>query len=277
MDVDLKGLVILADDERVADRIKILAQRLNGFAEHLADNEDRVEGEGDVLKRQRAEIRLVLCTFRGKLGHFLAAQRGEHAAQNHQKALAAGIDNAGFLQHGIHVDRFFERGFTLSDGLLQNVLDAVVFLACFHRAVGGKAGDGQDRALRGLHDRVVGGRDALLHGGGKSAAVSGFEPLGDAAEKEREDDPGVAARTAQQGACGHGRDLIDAYRVDLFELLRCGLYGETHVRARVAVRNGENIEVVDDLLCLRDRSCAEEQHLLEQSTGDGIVHRKVSF
>ena len=51
MDVNLERFVVLADDETVADAVEIEAQRLErdvgcGFA----DDEDRVEGKGDILR-----------------------------------------------------------------------------------------------------------------------------------------------------------------------------------------------------------------------------------
>ena len=75
------------------------------------------------------------------------------------------------------------------------------------RGVRREAGDGEDRALGGLHDGLIGGLDAGGQRGGKIAAVGllhALERLGKAAEQQREDDAGVAARTAQQRG---GRDV----------------------------------------------------------------------
>ena len=121
--------------------------------------------------------------------------------------------------------------------------------------------------------------DTLLKCGGKRRAVgllAALELLGDAAEEKRQNDAGVAARAAQQRGRRDRGGLIDRRGLDLLELLRRGLDGKTHVRARVAVGNGEYIQIIDSLLCLCDGDGAEEQHLLEHGTIDGIVHRMMS-
>ena len=208
VNVDLERLIVLADHKAVADAVQKLAERLDGAVVDAADDEHGVEGKGDVLVADGGEVRLVA---RGVLvlerGHGLAAQRREHSLQDHKEALAARVHNAGLLEHGIHVYGLTQRLLALCDGLLNDVLHAVFLGAGRHRAVRGEAGNGEDRALGRLHHRVVGSAHALLHGGGKGAAVRGdaaLEALGHSAEEQRENDAGVAARAAQQSAGGDG-------------------------------------------------------------------------
>ena len=278
VDVDLEGLVVLADDERIADAVEKAAERLDA-APALADDEHGVEREGDILFGKHGKVRLLLRVLRCELGAFFAAQGAEHTAQNEQEALAARVDHTGLFEDRIHVGRLRERDLALGDGLLDDILDAVVLLGRVHGALGGETRNGQDRALGGLHHGVVRRGNALLQCGGERRAVgllAALELLGDAAEEKRQNDAGVAARAAQQRRRRDRGGLIDRRGLDLLELLRRGLDGKTHVRARVAVGNGEYIQIIDSLLCLCDGDGAEEQHLLEHGTIDGIVHGMTS-
>ena len=56
------------------------------------------------------------------------------------------------------------------------------------------------------------------------------------------------------------------------ELRRGGGQGHAHIGAGVAVRHGEDVEVVDGLLLPGDAGGAVEHHLLEKRRGDLIVH-----
>lgn len=94
VDVDFESLVVLADDERIADAVEEAAERLNA-ASALADDEHGVEREGDVLFVEHGKIGLLLCILFGELRALLAAQGAEHTAENQQEALAARVDDAG--------------------------------------------------------------------------------------------------------------------------------------------------------------------------------------
>ena len=118
------------------------------------------------------------------------------------------------------------------------------------RGLGGQAGDREDGALGGLHDRFVGGAHTLLHGGGKGlgvALVQALHLLGDAAKQQRQNDAGVAARGAQQGGShtvgrgGHGVKILFP------ELGRGPLHGQAHIGAGVPVGNREDVQIVDGL------------------------------
>ena len=92
VDVYLEALVILADHQTVADAVQIGTQGLQGLLAHgLADDEHGVEGEGDLIL-QRGEVGLFLdLGLVLDLGDGLAPQAAQHAVQNDQIALAAGV------------------------------------------------------------------------------------------------------------------------------------------------------------------------------------------
>ena len=127
MNVDFESLVVLADDERIADAVEEAAERLNA-ASALADDEHGVEREGDVLFVEHGEIGLLLCILFGELGALLAAQGAEHTAENQQEALAARVDDAGLFEDGVLVDGIVERGVRGVQAVLEHVFDLAVFL-----------------------------------------------------------------------------------------------------------------------------------------------------
>ena len=170
MDVHLEGLIILADDQTVADAAQIAPQTVQRTVSGLADDEHGVEGEGDVLIADGGEVRLLLHLLL-HLRDLLAPQGPEHALQNDEVALAAGIHHAGLFQHGVHFNSLRQCGVAGLDGFVQHILGGVLLPRRLQRALGGQTGDGEHRALGGLHHRAVGGGHALLHGGGQLGAV----------------------------------------------------------------------------------------------------------
>ena len=279
VDVDFESLVVLADDERIADAVEEAAERLNA-ASALADDEHGVEREGDVLFVEHGKIGLLLCILFGELGALLAAQGAEHTAENQQEALAARVDDAGLFENGVHVSRLRERDLALGDGLLDDVLDAVVLLGRVHGALGSETRNGQDRALGGLHHGVIRRGDTLLKRGGKRRAVGLFaalELLGDAAEEKRQNDAGVAARAAQQRRSRRIRRLCKRRLAQLRQLVHRRRHGHRHIRARIAVRHRENVQLVDLFLLFGNGECALGHHGLKQRTVDfRICHLKNS-
>ena len=106
MDMDLEGLVILADDQTVANAAEISPQGhevdvLPGLAHHIHG----VEGKGDLLLRHSVEVSLFLVRFRllHAFGNGLAAELCQHTLQNQQVALTACVYHAGLFQHRVHV------------------------------------------------------------------------------------------------------------------------------------------------------------------------------
>ena len=101
MDVDLKCLVILADDQTVTDAVQIGPE---GGQIHvgivLADDEHRVEGKGDVLVADGGKVRLVVLRLLLYLRHGLAPQAAEHPLQNDEVALAPASTTPAFFSTG---------------------------------------------------------------------------------------------------------------------------------------------------------------------------------
>ena len=274
--MDLEGLVILADDQAVADAVEIGPQRLQGAVHRLADDEHGVKGKGNVLGGEGGEVRLFLgLAFLIHLRHGLAPQLGQHPLQNEQVALAAGVHHAGLFQHGVHIGGLGQGLVAYPDGFFQNFFHVGLLRGGIHGGLGGQAGHGEDSALGGFHDGLVGGGDALLHGGGKNGGVGGLpalQALGDAAEQQGQNDAGVAPGAPQQGGGGGVGGLGQRGGLDLAQLRHGGADGHGHIGARVAVGDGEHVKVVVGLLLGGDGSGAVEHHLLEQRAGDLIVH-----
>ena len=276
MYVDLEGLVILADDETVADAAEILAQRVErGDILALADDKDRVEGKGDVLRVKNAEISLFVRRARVLADNVVAAQALEHAAQDQAEAHAARVDDAGLFEDGVLVDGIVERGVRGVQAVLEHVFDLAVFLGEVARGVRRQAGDGQDGALGGLHDGLVGGLDARSQRGGKVAAVGlelALERLGKAAEQQGQDDARVASGPAQKRGSGHIGGLGKRHVLCAAQLGAGGVQRHAHVRAGVAVGDGEDVQLVDLLLIQVDLGSGGEHHPGKYRAVNGFDH-----
>ena len=283
VDMDLEGLVVLADNKTVADAGEVGAQRREidvGLV--LSDDEHRVECIGDLLGAENIECAVLVCdssNLNGGLGsRDLAAQIGQHSPEDDYVALASGVDNSGFPEHGVEVDGIFKGFFAYSEGGLEHLLDVAALLCIFHRGCGGHARDGQYRTFGGLHDRLVGRVDAVLHSGGKFLCADGLhalEPAGNSAKEQGQDYAGVSARTAQQrtgDAVGH---RINGVKL-LFSELSCRrVQGKTHICARIAVGNGENIQFVY-LLGIRCKRCVRTQYHIFKRRGVNVFSQSKS-
>ena len=274
MDVDLEGLVILTNDQAVADAVQIGTQAVQGLVGGLADDEHGVEGEGNVLVADGGEVRLLLGSI-GHLRHGLTPQGAEHTLQNDEVALAAGVHYAGLFQHGVHLDGLRQGGVAGLDGLVQYELGVVLLAGGLQRTLGGQAGDGEDRALGGLHHRAVGSGNALLHGLGQQGAVGGvmaLEDLAHAAEQQGQNDAGVAPGTPEQAGGRQLGGLVHGGGLGLAELVHRRLDGQGHIGAGVAVGHRKYVQVVDGLFLRGDAGGAEGDHLLEGAAADLFCH-----
>ena len=137
----------------------------------------------------------------------------------------------------------------------------------FDRAARRDARDGEDGALGGLHDGLVGRVDAGGHGLGEDQGIrraEALELLREAAEEQAQYDAGVAPRAAEHGpgrAVGGGAEGVE---VALGELRGGRAHGEGHIRARVAVGDGEDVELIDELPVLFQRGARREDDVAEQ-------------
>ena len=110
--------------------------------------------------------------------------------------------------------------------------------------------DGQDGALDGLGNGVIGFVNGGLHGGVELLAIGlpeALEGLSHARKDAGKDDAGIAAGPQQHalgnGGCHFGERVSGS--------LRTGLYGHVHIIPGVSIWDGKDIEVVNFLAVLR--------------------------
>ena len=276
MDMNLEALVILADNEAVANAVEVSTQRLEGLGlAALADDKDGIEGEGDLLV-QHGEVGLLLALLGiHHLGDLLTAQGAEHTLKDHQIALTTGIHHAGLLQHGVHLDGLSQRLITCADGLFQHELGAVILLGCLDGALGSQTGHGQHRTLGGLHDSAVSGGDALVHRVSQCNTVRlghALEHLGHAAEQQGQNDAGVTAGTTQQAAGSNLGGLLHGGGLMLLQLGYRRLNGQGHIGTRVAIGDREHVQIINGLLLIGDAGGTKQHHLLEGAAVDSLYH-----
>ena len=104
--MDLEGLIILTDDQTVADAAEIGPQGhevniLLGLPHHIYG----IESEGDLFLRHHVKVGLFLVGILrlAQLRHGLAPELCQHTLQNQQIALAAGVHHTGLFQNRIHI------------------------------------------------------------------------------------------------------------------------------------------------------------------------------
>ena len=273
--MDLERLVVLADDQAVADGAEIGPQGLNGGVFPLAHDEHRVKGEGDLLLAESGEVRLAFRRLPGHLRDRLAPQGPQHSVQDHQIPLSACVNHTGLFQNRVHINGLGQSLLSGPDGLLQHIFYAVALLSGLGGPIRRQARDRQHRALGGLHHRAVGGGHALLHSPGQLYAVGLFhalEMLGHPPKEQREDNAGVAPGAPQQGGGGDGGGVRHGHRLVFLQLRGGGLDSQAHVGAGVSVRHGENIQIVDGFSFYGDTGSAEKNHLLKCAAADSVSH-----
>ena len=140
---------------------------------------------------------------------------------------------------------------------------------------GGSGKDGSNIFITGGGVNAIGGLAAAGIGGGEGGGISGLhalQSLGKAPEQQGEDDAGVASGTLKQSGGGDGGCLPHRGGSGLAQRLGSGGDGHGHIGARVTVRHGEYIKIVDCLLLGRDSGGPVQDHLLEKRTGDFFTH-----
>ena len=279
MDVDFEDLVVVADDQGIADAVQIQAQRHEiHIRVVLAHDVHSVE---NVLLRHLDLLGAPggLDLGRGGGAHLagldLPAQRGEDRVQDHNVALAARVDHTGLLENRVLVHGVLQGIFPGVNGGGQTLLQAGAVPGGLDRGGGGQAGDGQNGALGGLHHGFIGGLDTVVHRAGKLGRAGGLQPLqaaGDAAEEQGEDDAGVAARPAQHGARHALRGGGHGVKVLLAQLGGGVVDGQPHIGAGVPVGDRKNIQIVDGLDIRVQCRVRTEDHLFEGCGIDILSH-----
>ena len=269
VDVDLDYLVVVDQHHAVAYGSEPLAHTLRVAVVLAPADELGAVGEIDLALVEFGKIGPVPGLgggLRGGRGGYelLAAEHGQHGLEYEDVALAAGVHNSRALEHGVEVDGIRQGLLRGLDGAGEHELQVAAVLGEFHGRARRYAEDGEYGALGGLHDGLVRRVHAGGHGLGEEQGVglaAALELLGKAAEEQAEYDAGVAARAAQHGAGRGVRRGAEGGIVALAELRRRGAHGEGHVSAGVAVGDGEDVELVDELPVLFQRGAGAEYHV----------------
>ena len=186
-----------------------------------------------------------------------APEDAEHALQNQAEALSARIHHPGPLEHRQQLGSLLQglRGphahrVPHPHGLGGPVVQSVPAL------LGGHPGHGENGALGGPGYGLIGLLHAQVQSLEKGWSVRPLQvpqALGHAPEQQGEDDPGVAPGPPQHGGGGLFGHLSggDGLGQGLQGVGR-GPDGHGHVGAGVAIRDGENIQVVNLLAVFGD-------------------------
>ena len=144
MNVDLEDLVVIADDERVADAGQIFAKRVEvDVGTALAYHVDGVKGKGDGLHQDIAgtgkEIGLGIIPITLFTRNHFAPQGGQNGFEDDHVALAAGVDHTGLLQNGVLIDGIFEGEVSGVDTGDERVFQGSAFVGRLGSGFGRKA------------------------------------------------------------------------------------------------------------------------------------------
>ena len=250
MDVDAEHPRVAGDDDRLAHPLQVRPDLLED--QRRLPREDQEDGlvteafllvVGDVgqMRDGHAQRRVL----DGPLD-----ERVERSGEQERQAPTTGIDDAGVTQDLEQLRRPFDARIGGANRGLEHGHQLGRHRRRLGSRGGGLADDGQHRALDRAGDGRIGRVAATLQGACQVAAVDrglAVDLLAHAAQDLREDHAAVAA-----GA--HQRSQAEC-RADPPEAALCGWDGEgpldggahrrEQVRARVAVRDGEDVERVD--------------------------------
>ena len=184
----------------------------------------------------------------GRPCHVFARDAAPHALHDYGESLPAGVDDARLLQDGQHLGGLGDglRGAVAGDA--KDGRDVVSFPCRFAGGVCDGGDDGEHRALDGVGDGLVGVFPCEIAGAGEvlsSAVGIAVKTLGEALEELREDDAAVAASAHERAGVEDRHGLGGGGSVQPAEVFKAALHGEVHVRAGVAVGDGEDVERVD--------------------------------
>ena len=256
----LDDVVIVHHHSTVANALQVGAQSQGvsplGILEH---DELGAVGEGDLPFIEAGGIALVRDLGGGLLPRFLlqfddctALEHLLHALHDIHQACTASVHHTGLLQHRQQL-RGFLQGLlgAIDHGLPDPGLGALSGQRLGALLVG-HTGHGEDGALGGLHNRLIGSLDTGIHGlyqiGSRGFRLAG-QALGKAAEQQRQDHTRVAPGTPEQCAgCGLGDLGNSGLAVHQLYLPLGSGDGHGHIGTGIAVRHRKYIECVYFLL-----------------------------
>jgi hypothetical protein len=186
------------------------------------------------------------------LGERLAAHVEGYSADKLEEAGAARVDHTGLPKDRQLLRRPRERLLTRVDDLRERLSCLESFVVGLLRTARERARHGQDRPLLWLaHRGVTGVCGGTKHG---CLILSSRKCLCGPAKDLREDHPRVAARSHEAGTDGHARHLLVPRRIRGVKRVPNRPGGQRHVRARIPVGHGEDVQVVDPLAAGLERS-----------------------
>ena len=271
----LDDVVVVHHDHTVADGVQISPQpqripvvpfiTCNDILGAVCKGDVGVEGSGG------ADGLYSGCSFFLSVpgDDFSAIEYVEHGAQDDTQALSARVHHACFLQHRQQLGGTLQGGVCfVADGRPDRFRGGILFRG-LPALVGGFPGHGEDGALGGLHDRLIGGLHPERQGCrqiGPIGFLPALEPLGEAPEQQGQDDARIAPRAPQQSGGRRVGGFADRGIVQAGQLPRRGRDGHGHIGAGVPVGHRENVQLIDRLLGVRQRMGRGNHRVPEQFT-----------
>ena len=191
-----------------------------------------------------------------------APQAGQHTLDKAHEAGAAAVHHTGFLQNRQQLRGAGQGALQLGQQILKTAHQVVEFVAVIFQILSAFPDEGQNGALGGGHDGLVG----ILGGAAESRreileadGVLALKATGHAVDELGEDDTGIAAGR-QQDRPGEPLHIVANTAQVLGHSVQAAAEGVHHIGAGVAVGNGEHIQVVDGVAVLFQITVAAHIH-----------------
>ena len=210
-----------------------------------------------------------------RVSNFLAAHDRRIAGVNQHEAASAGVDHARRFQGRQHVGRALQNRLAAGQNdIHQPIVVIGIALGVLDGVLRNDARDGQNRALLGLHDRLVRLVRARLqclrelHGGNLLHALQGRR---EAAQQLGRDNARVAARALKRTLRDGSRRLVRTQVLLRIDLTGRALHGQGHIRPRIAVRDRENVQRVHRFPVLFEQCRTRDDHVAQQQPVNGFM------
>ena len=276
MYMTLDNLLVIYNNDTVADRLQICAQRQR-VCIWLLFIDDKLGAVAEVniffVKFGSDALSALLlwsglCFLLG--GNDLSAlDDRQHTLPDLNKALAACIDDACLFEYRQHLWGLRQRVLSCRKDFLPHLdsgdfLLLLCYLLCMFAC---QAGNGQDGTFGRFHNRFIGSgyaqsqRICQVLGIGSLLAL---QSLGKSAEQQRQDNARVSSCASEQcGGCLFGHLLHCRLILEQLQLTFGSVDGHRHVGAGVTVRYREYVERVHLLTAIRNAVCARDKRISE--------------